>query len=105
MAMPVHSFRQSPNNVDALATDQRGAGFDRVVDGRADIGAFETQGVSAPFPAAAPLLVPLRRHGRWACWGNLWSGPPSCQSDARRAVLLGTTVAGPKDAVLRDAPS
>ena len=31
------------SNPDGLATDQRGPGFDRVVNGQADIGAFETQ--------------------------------------------------------------
>lgn len=44
------------NNVLALASDQRGAGFDREVGGQADIGAYESQAVTqAP---VVPLLVP-----------------------------------------------
>ena len=41
------------NNVANLTTDQRGAGFPRVLGGTADIGAFE--GVLAPPP---PAIVP-----------------------------------------------
>ncbi len=33
------------SNPDNLETDQRGAGFERVIDGKADIGAFEVQSV------------------------------------------------------------
>lgn len=46
------------NNLAALDNDQRGTGFDRVVGGAADIGAFEVQGGAGPVPIAAPMLVP-----------------------------------------------
>ena len=40
----------------SLATDQRGAGFPRVVNGKVDIGAFETQ---ATIPNPAPSLTTI----------------------------------------------
>ena len=44
--------RDRGNNAQLLPSDQRGAGFARVVDGQADIGAYEIQGV----PNAAIVL-------------------------------------------------
>jgi predicted outer membrane repeat protein len=42
--------------------DQRGPGFDRVVDGRIDIGSFEVQGPTpTPTPTATPRHSPLPR--------------------------------------------
>jgi len=54
------------NNIAALATDQRGAGFPRVLGAAADIGAFE--GVVAPVvtPAALPPPVPAPATSGWA---------------------------------------
>ena len=43
------------SNILAPAFDQRGPGFPRVVDGSADIGAFEVQGTGAP------TITPLRQ--------------------------------------------
>ncbi len=41
------------------AFDQRGAGFDRVVGGRIDIGSFELQGLTPFEPTPVPLLSPV----------------------------------------------
>lgn len=38
--------------------DQRGPGFDRVINGRVDIGAFEFQAASAPTPTSTPRPEP-----------------------------------------------
>jgi hypothetical protein len=46
------------NNLAALANDQRGAGFPRVVGAAADIGAFEGFVVPAPQPVNVPAATP-----------------------------------------------
>ena len=46
-ASPAIDAGSNPNN---LSTDQRGTGFDRVLDSTADIGAFELQVVPGPTP-------------------------------------------------------
>ena len=38
--------------------DQRGLGFDRVVNGRIDIGSFEVQGGATPTPTPTPTVTP-----------------------------------------------
>jgi predicted outer membrane repeat protein len=43
--------------------DQRGPGFDRVVNGRIDIGSFEVQGPT-PTPTPTPGAITLSAHGR-----------------------------------------
>ena len=52
---PVSPAVDAGNDVAQLVTDQRGAGFPRVLGARADIGAFESA-VPAPPPAAVPTL-------------------------------------------------
>jgi hypothetical protein len=48
-----------PNFTPPPLYDQRGPGFDRVVDGRIDIGAFEAQGVTpSPTPTPTPTITP-----------------------------------------------
>jgi hypothetical protein len=52
-----------PNFTPPPFSDQRGAGFDRVVNGRIDIGSFEVQGptvtpTSTPTPTATPAATP-----------------------------------------------
>jgi hypothetical protein len=55
------------NNLAALATDQRGAGFPRVLGAAADIGAFE--GVVPSVPPALPSTVPAPATSGWALAG------------------------------------
>jgi len=43
----------------ALGMDQRGAGFQRVANGRIDIGATEVQATSAPTPTPSPTPAPV----------------------------------------------
>jgi len=50
------------NNAAALASDQRGSGYPRVIGAAADIGAFEYDGVTqvpagAPGPSSVPTLA------------------------------------------------
>ena len=50
-----------PNFAPPPVYDQRGPGFDRVIDGRVDIGSFEIQGLSStptPTPSSTPTLTP-----------------------------------------------
>jgi hypothetical protein len=51
-----------PNVSGAPATDQRGPGFARVVDGRIDIGAYEIQPTPVP-PPGVPLFAVAVGHG------------------------------------------
>jgi hypothetical protein len=66
---PTFTHLPAPNspaidgNDPALAMDQRGAGFARVVNGRADIGAVEVQVAPSPTPTPTPTPTP-RPHGR-----------------------------------------
>jgi hypothetical protein len=46
----------------ALSMDQRGPGFARVVNGRADIGAVEVQAAPSPTPTPTPTPRPHGRH-------------------------------------------
>jgi hypothetical protein len=46
-----------PNFTPPPSFDQRGAGFDRVVNGRIDVGSFEVQG-PGPTPTATPTATP-----------------------------------------------
>lgn len=50
---PDSPARDRGNNAQQLANDQRGPGFARVVDGRADIGAYEIQGSTVE-----PVMLP-----------------------------------------------
>jgi hypothetical protein len=66
---PTFTHLPAPNspaidgNDPALGMDQRGAGFARVVNGRADIGAVEVQVAPSPTPTPTPTPTP-RPHGR-----------------------------------------
>ncbi|MEO1092263.1 MAG: right-handed parallel beta-helix repeat-containing protein, partial [Pseudomonadota bacterium] len=53
---PAINAGSNPGN---LATDQRGAGFDRVVDGEADIGAFEAEATIEPATITVVKEVPV----------------------------------------------
>jgi hypothetical protein len=84
------------NNVAALLTDQRGAGFPRVLGVAADIGAFE--GVVAAVPTA-PSPVPAPARSGWALgWLGLalaWIGIRHCRSQAAgSAVFTGLSPLG-----------
>src|SRR5438874_4098912 len=47
-----------PNFTPPPFFDQRGAGFDRLVNGRIDIGSFEVQGPTPPTPTPIPTATP-----------------------------------------------
>jgi hypothetical protein len=61
--MPGSPAVDAGNNIAALATDQRGAGFPRVLGAATDIGAFE--GVVAAVPPALPPAVPAPAASGW----------------------------------------
>jgi len=46
-----------------VGMDQRGPGFQRVVNGRIDIGAAEVQATSTPTPTPTPTATPTHGHG------------------------------------------
>jgi hypothetical protein len=99
-----------PNFTPPPLFDQRGLGFDRVVNGRIDIGSFEVQagGTPTPTPSATPSATPTATPGTMQLRGQKkkvggmntvrlnWKGATSASVDVyRNDVLIATTPNAP----------